>query len=110
PEVLVRIHAQADSITGRRFRDRKGEWEKTIDMIARRIDRHPDSHLMKAMLDYRRVILAAHYRREGDREGARGLLAETLRRKGLSLRERIMLRLIYRYTAAGGRGAYYFWK
>ncbi|MDE5644474.1 MAG: glycosyltransferase family 2 protein, partial [Muribaculaceae bacterium] len=50
PEVLVRIHAQAESITGRRFRDRKGEWEKTIDMIARRIDRHPDSHLMKAML------------------------------------------------------------
>ena len=110
PEVLVRIHAQADSITGRRFRDRRGEWEKTIDMVGSRITGHPQQHLMESMLDYRRVILAAHYRREGDRAGARSLLAEALRRKGLSLRERIMLRLIYRYTAAGGRGAYYFWK
>lgn len=110
PEVLVRIHAQADSITGRRFRDRRGEWEKTIAMVDSRIAGHPQKQLMESMLDYRRVILAAHYRREGDREGARRLLAEALRLKGLSLRERIMLRLIYIYTAAGGRGAYYFWK
>ena len=62
------------------------------------------------MVDYRRAVLAAHYRREGNRRGAKALLERALSRSGRPAWRRLLLRLLYRYTASGGRGAYYLWR
>lgn len=110
PEILVRINAQEDSITGRRFIDRRGEWERTLDLVEAVADGQRRSSQLRDMLTYRRVILAAQYRKEGDRDGARELLDKAIGRPGLRIADRILLRLIYAYTAAGGRGAYYMWR
>jgi hypothetical protein len=62
------------------------------------------------MLDYRRVILAAHYRREKKTELGHRLLESAIGRPGRSWFRRKLLGFIYIYTVAGGRGAYYMWR
>lgn len=110
PEVMVRIHAQRESITGEALSHREGEWEKTLDIVDSDIDRlaGADRERMRRMTDFRRVMLAAYYGREGAMDPARRLLEQTLRRYGLV--DRFRLRLLYHYTRLGGRGAYYFWQ
>jgi len=127
PKVLVRIYAQEGSITGRRFRDRVGDWENTLDIVEQKccdflgrngcdgMERKcSDSRELRSscldMVDYRRAILAAHYRREGERGAARALLVRALARSGRPAWRRWLLRLLYAYTAAGGRAAYYLWR
>lgn len=116
PEILVRIHAQAESITGRRFSDRAGAWEKTLDIVERKVVAaaagRPKSETTRItdMLDYRRVILAAHYSREGSRELSESLLNCGVNRQGRPWWRRQLLRLLYHYTVLGGRGAYYAWR
>lgn len=114
PETLVRIYAQEKSITGKAFSHRIGEWENTLSIIEKNIRTSALSIREKKklldMLDYRRVILAAHYRREGASEAASGLLENTLSQSRISRLDRMKLRFIYRYTVAGGRGAYNFWR
>lgn len=110
PKKLVRIHAQAESITGRRFSDREGEWENTMDIVEKKIQGLPEEAELLDMVDYRRAILAAHYRREGNRRGAKALLSRALARAARPSWRRLLLRLLYRYTASGGRGAYYLWR
>lgn len=111
---LVRIHAQEQSITGKAFSHRVGSWENTLDIIDRKLKNSGRSIREKArlhrMVVYRRVILAAHYRREGAPEESAKLMRATFEDVSLSASDRVRLRLIYRYTAAGGRGAYYLWK
>lgn len=107
PETGVTVYRQAESITGIDFSSKRGRWEQVIDRIS--ADVGADRHLQE-MLDYRRVILAAHYRREGNREGARRLLDKTLRSTTCSPIRKWLLRLIYIYTAHGGRGAYLLWR
>lgn len=110
PKMLVRIYAQEASITGRRFRDRIGDWENTLDIVERKCDGGGLSDACLDMVDYRRAILAAHYRREGERGEARSLLARALARPGRPTWRRWLLRMLYAYTAAGGRAAYYLWR
>lgn len=102
PRELVTIHAQADSITGLRFHDRKGEREKTIALLE-----SLDSSSLRRYLPYIKSVLAAHYRREGFPADADALLAEAIR--GLKPLRGKLLRLLHRYTARGGRAAYYAW-
>ena len=110
PKKLVRIHAQAESITGRRFSDREGEWENTLDIVEKKIQGLPEESRLLDMVDYRSAILAAHYDREGNHPGAKALLSRALSRAGRPSWRRLLLRLLYRYTASGGRGAYYLWR
>lgn len=103
----AKIYRQAESITGTDFGSKQGQWEGVIDLIA--ADAGTDRRL-REMMDYRRVILAAHYRREGRRDAARRLLDRTLRSTTCSPIRKWLLRLIYIYTAHGGRGAYLLWR
>lgn len=114
PETLVIIYSQPKSITGSAFSQKVGEWENTLNIVEKDVrdsDRSiNDKKIMLDMVDYRRVILAAHYKREGRGDAARGLLRTTLKNCRLGIADRMLLKLIYRYTALGGRGAYYLWK
>lgn len=69
-----------------------------------------DSGWLADMINYRRAILAAHYKREGHQELAEPLLAKALSHPSLSFSQRHLLKLLYRYTSIGGRGAYILWK
>ena len=112
PEVLTLIHAQKNSITGVKYSHRIGDWENTLDIAERAIfdsDRTAEEITrLRLMLIYRRVNLAALYRREGNQEAAKELLESTLADERLDPDKRFLLRFAYYYTAFGGRGAYYF--
>lgn len=112
-EILVTIHSQPESITGRRFIDRKGDWEKTLQIVEKTIKENiKDPGEKKKWLRmhiYRQAILAAQYSREGDARAAKSLLTQVLLNPTLTPTDRIKLKFIYRYTAKGGRGAYYLW-
>lgn len=103
----VTVYRQAESITGVDFTSKAGRWEEVMDGIYRTVG---DDRRLREMVDYRRVILAAHYRREGSDELARALLDKTLHHTTCSAWRKQLLRLIYRYTAAGGRAAYLLWR
>lgn len=109
---LVRIYAQAESITGTSFTRRAGEWEKTLAIIEQTILTGDWKDRVKALrlLYYRRVILAAHYKREGSAELSRRLLTEALEGRHLSGIDRFWLRCLHAYTAGGGRAAYLLWR
>lgn len=103
------IYSQTESITGMNFKSRAGEWERTIDMIEESLPENESRQREKiiGLLDYRRVILAAHYKREGRSDIGDSLLNRTLSRKQTKAFRRLLLRIIYHYTAIGGRGAFY---
>lgn len=114
PKVLVRIHCQENSITGAAFSHKVGKWENTLEIVGKNIR---NSHLtirekkrLLDMLDYRRMVLASSYYREGAKEEASVLIGRTLRESRLSLSKKIWLKMLYYYTRAGGRGAYYLWR
>lgn len=110
PELLVRINAQRNSITGSSFGERAGDWENTLDIVEKNISGSDPDGVLTDMLDYRRVILAAHYRREKKTELSHRLLENAIGRPGRSWFRRKLLGFIYIYTVAGGRGAYYMWR
>ncbi len=70
-------HNGADSITGTEFHSRQGQWEHVIDIMKGEVR----CSLLKAkhkvrferLLDYRRIVLAAQYQREGCPEMAKPL-------------------------------------
>lgn len=117
--VQTRINCQTESITGTNFHSKAGEWERAIaacedavknsfkDMEGK--GKSVDRQRLLSMLNYRRAILAAHYRREGHPELAATLLDAALSSPLLNAFSRRWLRLLYHYTALGGRGAYLLW-
>ena len=108
--ILTDIYPQPVSITGTAFSKKAGEWEHTLSVVEEYVADSPDCRRLKEMIDYRRVVLAAIYRREGARGLAERLLRTTLQSTTCSPARKLLLRLIYRYTAAGGRAAYLLWK
>lgn len=112
PRVLSIVYAQAESITGLGYLDKKGEWEKIISIAERDIieSQMPDKDAYLRWLTYKRVILAAHYKKEGAGIEADRLLEKIISDSGLSAFRKGLLRLIYRYTSKGGRGAYLLWR
>lgn len=105
-EVLSLIYSQEESITGKDFSSKEGEWETTLDEMDRENERlnHPYQDKIKKILNYRRAILAAHYYREGNKKGASALMREALLNK--SLKERLLLEISYFYTRKGLRGVW----
>lgn len=107
PKCLADVYSQENSITGKRFSDKFGRWERSLDEVERllgesTLDRR--DHYLRLVV-YRRMILAAHYAREGRGDLALPLLKEALANPALTRTQRMLFRLLYRYTAAGGRGA-----
>ncbi|MDE7466430.1 MAG: glycosyltransferase family 2 protein [Muribaculaceae bacterium] len=110
--VLSHVYPQVDSITGTEFHSRKGQWEGVIDLMERETELYPEAEgrRIKDILTYRRVILAAHYAREGFSQSGLELLEKALADSNLPKWRKQLLRMLYRYTAKGGRGAYLLWK
>ena len=70
-------HNGADSITGTEFHSRQGQWEHVIDIMKNevRCSRLKAKHKTRfeRLLEYRRLVLAAQYEREGHPELAKPL-------------------------------------
>ena len=101
------VYSQEDSITGTSFSAKEGQWERIIDMMESYVANRPD---IRAMLDYRRVNLAALYTREGNRSAGHRLLEQALDKASCPALAKLWLRILYAYTVAGGRGAYRLWR
>lgn len=114
---LVDVHEQKESITGESFSEKQGMWEKTISIVERKVSRDPlfkeiglkEKRKLLGQLDYRRAVLAAHYSQEGRKDLASRLMSKTLRKTSLSDWRKRILKLVFRFTSKGGRGAYYLW-
>lgn len=76
-------HNGADSITGTEFHSRHGEWEYVIDIMKNevRCSRLKAKHKKRfeRLLEYRRMVLAAQYEREGHSELAKPLCQQAYR-------------------------------
>lgn len=92
----VEIVRTRESITGVRFADKAGDWERSLDRCES-ILRQAGMNTAADLIDYRRAILAGEYRREGRPDLSRRLMAQIAHRRGL-------MALVARYSAAGGRG------
>lgn len=101
------VYSQAESITGTSFSAKEGQWERIIDLMESYVAERPD---IRAMLDYRRVNLAALYIREGNRPAGRRLFKQAIDKASCPALAKLWLRVLYAYTAAGGRGAYRLWR
>ena len=108
-DALVDIYESGEaSITGTNFSDRIGRWEQALDEATHQVanSNHPEKERMQHLIDFRRIVLAAHYAKEGKIEAARELYASAYRRlaAGSPLR-RLILPLLYHITSKGLRGA-----
>ncbi|MBQ3364756.1 MAG: glycosyltransferase family 2 protein [Muribaculaceae bacterium] len=69
PSRVTINHNGADSITGTEFHSRHGQWERVIDIMRNEIlsSNLKSTHKQRFMrlLEYRRMVLAAQYEREG---------------------------------------------
>ena len=68
-------HSGDDSITGTEFHSRHGQWEQVIDVLENevRCSQLKNKRRYFRLLDYRRLVLAAQYQREGHAELAKPL-------------------------------------
>lgn len=119
-KVLSEAIVHSDSITGLDYSHKAGQWEKTLDRAASLVTEdsgqstplrwkgHSASRML-GMIDYRRVILAALYTKEGRPDLGKTLLEKTLRESHVASWRKLLLRFIYIYTARGGRAAYLLW-
>lgn len=107
PQPSVDVFCREDSVTGVDFHSRMGRWESAIDAVEEAVSTAPAGIRLKwrRYVCYRRVILAAHYHREGFAADARALLKSALGDKALNAPSRAYLRMAFHYTARGGRGA-----
>lgn len=114
-ESRVDVTVQEDSISGMSFLHRKGDWEHTLNEMAamlksreHEIDASKYQYISR-ILAYRFANLAAHYYREGDRDGAHQLLNDIKNRKDLGFYTRQIIRAAYRFTSIGlpGAGAFF---
>ena len=73
-------HNGEDSITGTEFHSRRGQWEHVIDIMKNEVtcSRLKAEHKTRflRLLEYRRLVLAAQYQREGHPELAKPLCRE----------------------------------
>lgn len=108
-DALVDIYESGEaSITGTNFSDRIGRWEQALDETTRQVanSNHPEKERMLHLIDFRRIVLAAHYAKEGKVEAARELYAPAyLRLATDSPLRRLILPLLYHITSKGLRGA-----
>ena len=95
-----------ESITGSNFHSKHGTWEHAIDIAENDIAQSqiPQKDRLIFLLNYRRVVLAAHYRREKHLELAQPLYRQAIERCSRHPLRRLMLTTAYHYIAVGGRG------
>lgn len=114
---IIINHNGADSITGTEFHSRQGQWEHVIDIMINevRCSRLKPEHKTRfeRLLEYRRLVLAAQYEREGFPDLAKPLCQEAY----LALRDSFhdnrrwrwfvapMTRRLFARIASGKRGS-----
>lgn len=105
-EIPVDVYCREDSITGKDFSSKEGEWEKALDSAeaAIKASGFEKKEGLLRWISYRRVILAAQYNREGNHYAVNSLLEKVLSDPNLSKRRRLFMRLVFHYTSRGGRG------
>ena len=105
-EVLAVIYSQDESITGRDFSSKEGEWEKSLEEMAKEneLHDHPLKEKIGRILNYRLTVLAAQYRKEGNKKGAKKLLRSSLQDK--SIKEKILLLFSYYAISHKVRGTW----
>ena len=81
---IIINHNGADSITGTEFHSRRGQWEHVIDIMKNELrcsQLKPEYRLRyERLLEYRRMVLAAQYEREGCSDLAKPLCQEAYRK------------------------------
>ncbi len=111
-KTLANIYPQKESITGVDFHSKAGDWERAIDAAETAVEKsgRNDADWIADMINYRRAILAAHYKHEGYPQLAAPLLQQALHHKSITPARKLLLKILYQYTALGGRGAYLLWR
>lgn len=116
PGQLVTVnHSGAASITGDGFASKAGRWENTIGMVKKELSAsdHPEKSRLLRLLEFKRIILAAQYEREGEHnlsfelcDNAYGRLRDSY---GNGLKWKLLVapvvKLLYSRIVAGKRGA-----
>lgn len=104
---LVDIYPQKESITGTSFAEKTGKWELALSGIEESIKKsgRSDAERLLNIVGYRRVILAAHYAREGRMDLALPLYRSAM--DGASARCRLLYRFSWLWTKARLRGAFF---
>lgn len=107
-EVLADIYQQDESITGRDFSSKTGLWEKSLTKIREdiRLSGCREKDYLFKIIAYREMILAAHYKKENRPDLASGLMEKVLKESNLTTFQKILFKILYQYTALGGRGAW----
>ncbi len=106
-DTLVDIYAQEESITGISFSEKKGQWEYAMDIADHAIEnsQRKDKISLHRLIDYRRVVLAAHYSKEGNHNVAKSLYSSTIEKNRNDWRMRLLMPIVFHYVRLGGRGA-----
>ncbi len=104
-EPLVVVHSHDDSITGPDFSSRTMWWETSIDAVISVVKNsaRKDVKRMLACVEYKRILLAASYTREGSAEGFR-LYREVCKHVSSSFLLYTICRLGYRLACRGVKG------
>lgn len=106
-KTLVDIYMQTESITGRSFSDKAGQWEIALnkaDKVISLSDRE-DAKTLHRLINYRRIVLAAHYLKENNSDLAHRLYDEVMFKTKSDARMHLLMPLVYLYISMGGRGA-----
>ena len=103
-KILATIHSQKDSITGKDFSHKEGEWDKILQEMKHEntSGNHPEKKNIGKIITYREIILAAHYAKEGNKSAAKRLYQSAIKKASSS--DKALLRIAYYYTRRGGRG------
>lgn len=107
-DTLVTINESGKhSITGTGFGPKHGQWEQVIDQVEQEIaESHvPDRNRYLRLLDYKRVVLAAHYSREGHNDWAQTLYNQAMARLDSKWLTRAVVPMLYRRIKRGKRGS-----
>lgn len=105
-KTLVDIYMQESSITGLDFSSKAGKWEVALNKAEKVITNssYKDKNSLLRLIDYRRIILAAHYKKEGHVKLANPLYSQVMQHNKADFRMRLLMPLVYHYTSMGGRG------
>lgn len=106
-KILNDVYLQSSSITGLDFSSKAGQWEYALDTVDAAISKSvsKEKKTLHRLIDYRRIILAAHYRKEGNDRLAHTLYKSVMMKRKNDFVMRLLMPIAYHYTALGGRGA-----
>lgn len=105
---LVLVHHQGEaSITGNEFHSRKGLWERAINAMIDLVQKseHPQRDRLLKLLQYRRLVLAAHYQREGFCQDAKEIYISAMPQVATNILMRSIINWLYRRVVVGKRGS-----